>query len=334
MKKMPKQHLILLAFVVLALVGVSLAYAWGIFRQPLIQYSIDDPTYNKEYWYQEIGRYGPEGAYKAFLEKLDGESYTRTHFSAHAMGQALFKSQGVSGIRFCDGSFDFGCYHGFSLRAIAQGGKDTLIQLDQACTQSFGSLSGCKHGLGHGVLEYVGRNNINHALEMCKAFVYQPAKLLGCTSGVFMEYLTPLLVVEPVSRNFDPQNPYTPCIEVDQDFRPSCYFELGQWFRRTEGVNYGTLCGALEKDYAKYCFLGIGVDLTRGWKDTETLLEKCGRYTAENQLSCRAGAAWALIYDGSSSTVCEYGDVALTERCKKLADLTEGLDPSIEESLR
>ena len=321
-------------FFLLVIVLVALCGVFVYFSQSSISYSLDDPAYNKEYWNQEINRTGPVNAYKAFLEKLKEESYTRTHFSAHAMGQALFERQGMRGIAVCDGSFDFGCYHGFSLRAIAQGGKSALLELDTACTQSFGPLSGCKHGLGHGLLEYVGHSHIDRALEMCKTFVYQPVPLLGCTSGVFMEYLTPLLVVEPVSRAFDPANPYTPCTEVDEEFRASCYFELGQWLRRTEGVDYGALCGALTEDYARYCFLGIGVDLVRGWKDSETLIQKCARYEKEHEFSCRAGASWALIYDGASNSVCEYSDVALTEECKKTADLTEGLDVSIGESLQ
>lgn len=303
----------------------------------LAEYRPDEPAANKAYWVQQITRKGPADAYREFVEKNNVKNPQLQHFSAHVIGEVLYRQTGIDGIAFCGSEFSFGCYHGFATLAIAEGGEDALKELDAACEKTFGPLSGCQHGLGHGVLEYVGYQHLDNALSMCRSSVYQPVPLLGCTSGVFMEYLTPLAGIaeglEPEARDFNPGDPYAPCPSVQEVYRASCYFELGQWLRQTKDLDYGAVCGGLSETDRKYCFLGLGADFTRGWKDAETLIEKCARYAPDDELACRAGAAWQLLENGSSG-LCAYEDAELAERCVSLADLTEGLDPSIRASVQ
>jgi hypothetical protein len=324
------------------LIGVAIiaacAGAWWYAYSGHARYVSDDPAYNKAYWRHEIEDRGAAAAYKEFLEKTEGGSYSWTHFSAHAVGEILFETQGIGAIAICDDSFDYGCYHGFSSRAIALEGKEALLKINGICTELGDVVSACKHGLGHGVLEYMGPQNLNAALEMCETLVHQDGRLSGCLNGVFMQYLTPseqiLGTATEAPRHLDSEHPYAPCTDVGAEFQSFCYFELGQWFRRTEGVDYGALCGALQGEAAQNCFLGVGADLTRGWKDVNTLKTKCARYSEDNELSCRAGAAWAFAYNGRKTALCSYEDPEKENACVREADFTDGLDPSIEALLR
>lgn len=333
MKNVLSWPLVLALLVFCAVVLVFLAYHFG----SQLRYSPEDPGYNKQYWKQEIIRNGSEKAYGEFLQKNDLIPEARQHLFAHAFGEALFEERSIEAVLTCTDAYSFGCYHGLFSRAIAEGGKDALVKLDLACTEKFGNLSGCSHGLGHGILEYLGYESLNGALAMCSSFVSQPTPLLGCTSGVFMEYLAPLKGVDgalaPSSRPFDQERPFAPCTDVAEGYRSSCYFELGQWFRQTPHTDYGELCSRLSGTAKMSCFLGIGTDMTRGWKDAETLIDKCARYDAENELACRAGAAWSLIGSPVAVALCAYENAELKRVCIETADLTEGLDASIRESL-
>lgn len=301
------------------------------------RYNEQDSGYNKAYWRGEISRHGAEESYASFLQRNSSVPEVRQHLFAHAMGEALFEELGIEAVIVCTDAFSFGCYHGFSSRAIATGGIEALLKLDAACTQKFGNLSGCKHGLGHGILEYVGYGKIERALSMCAELVSQPTPLLGCTSGVFMEYLSPLTDsfggLESGSRMIDYAHPYAPCTEVAEEYQNSCYFELGQWFRQTPNTDYGGLCDALTGSRKEKCFLGIGTDMTRGWKDAATLIRQCARYSSENELACRAGAAWSLVGTQTAVQLCSYENTARSQKCIELADLTEGLDVSIRQAL-
>lgn len=338
MNNLPIHPLAVAVLVALGGVLSFVLYFAGNFVSPLLRYDPEDPGFNKGYWSQEISSAGAERAYEAFVEKNNLIPEARRHLFAHAMGEALFAELGIEAVATCTDAYSFGCYHGLFSRAIAEGGKDAVLQLDAACTERFGNLSGCSHGLGHGILEYVGYENLDKALSMCSSLVSQPAPLLGCTSGVFMEYLAPLKgsdgSLAPSSRPFDPELPFAPCTDVSEEYRSSCYFELGQWFRQTPGTDYGALCGRLEESAKRNCFLGIGTDMTRGWKDADTLIAKCARYDAENELACRAGAAWSLVGSPTAVALCAYGNAELTQECIEMADLTEGGDASIRRSLQ
>lgn len=337
MKKKSTRYLACIVFFVCAGALASALYATGLFTTGRLNYNEGDRGYNKEYWRQEIARNGAERAYGEFFEKNSLVPEARQHLFAHAFGEALFEKLGIEAVTVCSDAFSFGCYHGLFSRAIAEGGQDALIKLDAACRTEFGDLSGCSHGLGHGILEYVGYESLERALGMCTSLVNQPTPLLGCTSGVFMEYLSPLKDADgklaPSSRPFDANLPFAPCTDVSDEYRASCYFELGQWFRQTPDTDYGALCGALEVPAKQNCFLGIGTDMTRGWKDAETLIAKCARYDAENELACRAGAAWSLVGSPVAIALCAYEKIELRRICLEMADLTEGLDASIRQSL-
>lgn len=303
-------------------------------------YNPDSTTLNRLYWLYEIEHVGPEKAYKEFKEKNGRIAFDYQHLSVHVFGELLYETEGLLGIQYCDPSFGFGCYHGFFGRALSEEGVSAVKELDAICVEIYTPLgTGCQHGIGHGIMEYVGGNRINEALELCKETT-QLTPLLGCTSGVFMEYNRPLstkegVTLSPEPRPFDESNPYDPCISVDEKFRDSCFFELGQRYSlifREDAVMQTTLCSGLHNSRdVRHCYMGVGADLAPAFAfDVDLILSKCAAMGAQGELFCRAGASWSYYADPEkreqSGRLCMMATEEDTNNCKQLADLTEGLE--------
>lgn len=205
---------------------------------------------------------GPEKAYLLFKESIAMEDPDTQHNTTHILGESLYDVVGRSGLSVCDTSFNFGCYHGFFTRAVVREGLSIVSSLDEVC-QSSSAPSICQHGLGHGILEYLGYSKLTEALETCTR-TYQPDPLAGCTSGVFMEYNVPLVVegeqYSVVARPLvNEDEPYSPCTEIAAEFQQSCYHELPQWWNQVfEGdfARMGVACDTSK--YEEICFSGVG----------------------------------------------------------------------------
>lgn len=321
-------------------IGIALAAlvgGWLILHAIHSQEVLKDPAAARAYLAQEIVRQGPAKAYASFVAKNHTLPREDQHFSAHLMGEVLYAAGGVESIAICDSQFGFGCYHGLFGRAIAEGGVERIKELDDACVEAFGAFgTGCQHGIGHGILEYTGHDDISRALQLC-GDTTQLVPLLGCTSGVFMEYNTPLAgdpeSLAPQIRSFDALRPYEPCDEIDSAFQASCYYELGQWFIDTvsdETHDISSFCGALQGEARHHCYLGIGssVAITVEYEPGQTVA-LCERFAAEDALMCRAGAAWMFYANPEhrmhSKSICAYEDGERSARCTTRADFTEGL---------
>ncbi len=304
-------------------------------------YSDSDPAYNREFWNQKIEQQGGERSYELFKEYNAKAPEDRTHFAAHVFGEVLFGHLGTNGIIVCDSSFGFGCYHGFSARAISIGGTETIRELDSICVDIYGPLgTGCQHGIGHGILEYTGYQDIGKALALC-TLTTQLVPLLGCTSGIFMELKTPSSETENPERlqalqRFDPAHPYDPCPSVPGEYQASCYYEIGKWFRTQATMEYQQLCENLLGSARHHCFLGIGSAsvYSKNYSVAETLAE-CAQFANDDEFSCKAGASWAFVstpeYKQEARRLCSYSDPGRTSECLMRADLTQGLDPHLYE---
>ncbi len=315
----------------IVLVGIVGLMLWSY--QHSSQYQDDDPSYNSAYWEEQVHLRGGVRAYETFIQKNADAPLERQHFAAHVMGKALFSELGIEGLVICDMSFGFGCYHGFFAGALAEGGEARIKELDQVCVGAFGPLgTGCLHGIGHGILEYVGYERITDALTLCGKTT-QVVPLLGCTSGVFMDYLSPLAgegaTLIPSARNVDPMNPYDPCPQVSEEFKGSCYFEFGNWLRETGG-DFKTLCAGLSGFDRMHCFLGAGSAHALSSNDVDAVRAECMSLQEEDELSCRAGVAWGFFSGGHTEAdvlyACAYTDANRRHQCEDLSDLTHGFD--------
>jgi hypothetical protein len=306
-------------------------------------YKDGSPDFNREYWREKMKTQGVKRTYQEFRKKNATAPENRQHFSAHVVGGLMFDMVGAEGITMCDSDFGFGCYHGFSVRAIAHEGVEYVRDLYRVCVNTYGILgTGCQHGIGHGILEYVGYHRVVEALNICASSAPQVVPALGCTSGVFMEYFSPPSeregVVTQNVRSFDPKAPYEPCASVKEQFKKSCYFEFGKWLPKSGGgfsyENSGTVCAGLSGSDRTYCFFGIGTGAAhRTGYVPEQGLRLCALYEIGDELSCRAGLQWAFFatpeHRAGASEICAYADSEKALACTKLSDLTEGRDSNV-----
>lgn len=322
------------ALAVFAALTLALAAAILPLTETRIAYDPEDPAYNSDYWMQQIEKKGAKAAYEEFKQVAATAPEARTHLSAHVIGGLIGDTLGPDGITVCDPSFGFGCYHGFFGQVISTGGISLVKELDAACVQAYGRWgTGCQHGIGHGILEYVGYTRLAQALEICKE-TSQPTPLLGCTSGVFMEYNFPLAEGQSTTqRQFDPAKPHAPCDTVAEEFKDSCYVELGQWYRIMFGedaATLGSLCSALPERERTHCFLGIGSGLGSFSRyDVTQAITLCKEFSAEDEFRCRAGVWWSFYQvpeeRAKGGPACAYPDEADAERCRSLGDFTGGM---------
>lgn len=229
-------------------------------------------------------------------------SANNQHAIAHIFGEILYKSKGLNGITICDGSFAFGCFHGFLVNAIAQNGIDSIKKLDQNCYEKFGGYNlGCQHGIGHGIAEYYGSKQLAQALDACSTLLWKH-QLMGCAGGVFMEHIMPTLSDKPGSVQIYPVNllnPYLPCTQVKEKYRSECFYNLGNYFYHAMDKNPKqgiALCESIPKYYyQKTCLLGFGNALYSDNRNIFETIKACQQVTKKrSEVSCRAGAGWIL----------------------------------------
>jgi hypothetical protein len=179
------------------------------------------------------------------------------------------------------------------------------MQLADACRENLKSDSlaaSCEHGIGHGVLEYFGHENLVRALEGCRKIAKNPQS--GCYKGVFMEYNVPS-VLEGGKNNriryFDESNPFDPCYLLENEFRYACYFQLPQWWEKVMNEDYGrigVLCNEVsDAELKDACYKGVGnVAAPSSEYNVAETLKKCKSITHKRgEVLCRIIAARGFL---------------------------------------
>jgi hypothetical protein len=298
-------------------------------------------NYTKErtFWKKEIDKVGTEKAYEAFKLETNGKEFGIAHTLSHIMGELIYEKEGIKGIVVCDASFAFGCYHSFFGRAITDGGVESVFALDQECVKRFGLDRGlgCAHGIGHGLLGYLGDEKLVDALNTCNKLSWKE-KLGGCSSGVFMEYNfhTMQTLKGAVNRVFNPDRPYEPCTDIPKENRQACYFDQPQWWLRTFSDDFtkvGIFCqGVEDKTEQRACYLGIGnVAAPSADYDVKKTRQECSMLpNQEARAFCLARAAWAFISEPSAymraPEVCEGLSTSELRECPSLKDISRGVN--------
>ena len=285
----------------------------------------------RDFWINRVSSVGAHDAYEEFKHINALSDAGSQHLASHVIGNVLYEKEGANGVTVCDASFGFGCFHGFFGVALASEGVSAIKELDEACVDRFGELgTGCTHGIGHGILEYYGHERIHDALAICDDTT-QLVSILGCTSGVFMEYNTPLFETEDgglvtLPREFDSLNAYGPCGSVSEKYKQSCYFELGSWWELSLGKDWEkmeALCSALSNtENFKFCMLGVGHTIgNRVNYEVSEIGDACDAMGRDQRLYCRAGAHWMLYsnpdYRESAPELCEVFDEPQQSVCLK-----------------
>jgi hypothetical protein len=219
------------------------------------------------------------------------------------------------------------------IEAINTNGASAVLKLDQYCqeTKKGYYYPACQHGIGHGLVEYFGHKNIGKVLRYCS--LIQKNLLVGCSSGVFMEYFFPsaIFVNKNAYVSIKENDPFKPCTTIPSEFKPSCIYELPRLWKYTQ-KDYTILtkrCLSLKNlQLQKFCFRGLGYatgDTTN--PHPQFSLQVCSDMPDQNtKLYCLSGATWfyktvnrSEIAIHAINTLCSYSiDEPL---CKRLSDL-------------
>lgn len=255
--------------------------------------------------------YGGEEAYRLIKKTVERKSYPLAHNHLHLFGDVLYEVEGEGGFGVCDNTASFACFHGFFARAVTAEGLFAAEKLSEECKRIFQKNSiSCEHGIGHGIMEFLGQSRIADALEVCERMQKEPF-LLGCMGGVFMEYNFPADISVSEVRQFY-GDPYYPCDDLPKKYAPACFYEITQWWEKIFGTDYkkmGELCGKVKGDGEKeICFLGVGsmTAISTNYQKEEAK-ELCRKMHDQNyEMLCRAGALWGFYANPSIGKSAAY----------------------------
>ena len=204
-------------------------------------------------------------AYSVFLNVAGAASAESAHTLSHDIGAILYERYGLDGLRYCSDDFAFGCYHGLAGRFIEEQGPAGITQLTAVC-EKYRPLN-CLHGVGHGLMAYMGNDHLNEAIIYCPTIDSSP-----CTTGIFMEYF--LNTINPTDNArivaYDDADPTAPCaVLTEMQYMGACHYNLPKLWRwwisqDTDGtadrfVSIGLLCEKVrDHAYRASCFAGAG----------------------------------------------------------------------------
>lgn len=305
------------AAVVVAALALAALSVWGVYGFGLAKEERQSPrSAGSRAWEERIRALGAGEAYAALSSEAKALGPQEQHVAAHDFGSALYRVLGTEGLGICDAQFSFGCYHEFLGRAIADLGLASVAMLNDEC---FAALTesplSCQHGIGHGVIAFVGYDDdaLFEALDVCRDLPRNDS-IGGCYGGVFMEYnLQTMLGTEGRVRPAHEKSLQYPCNVVGEDFSSACYFWQPQWWRqyvRERGVEdlgevyrqIGSFCRDAPMPYRRTCFEGIGNNLPADAEfDPRRLKEMCeiAGETAHEELYCKLLAANSLSSGGA-----------------------------------
>ena len=282
-------------------------------------------------WKAIIELKGAAEAYKEFGTDFSSFNPGSRHSYAHSFGAALYVTEGPSGFPVCRDLFEYGCAHGFMVRALQMEGEGAVGRLADACRKQ-PYVSMCMHGIGHGLVSYVGYDlpSFEHSVSICRDIVHDTTTS-GCMGGATMEYGLKtmsfgLLSVAPVTE----ATKYEPCAKTGRDAKPACYFWLTGWWYSSLVTNeklspkdavakIGKFCELLpEQEYSGECFGGIGDNVAMAADyDAKKAIEFCEGAAKDpsERIYCKAYAENILL-----------GDTRTTENAPYLCNSEKGAD--------
>lgn len=182
-----------------------------------------------------IERVGPEQAQEDLLHSglpFDGQ----THLLNHTVGDYLYEKYKLGGLIFCRDYFLSSCYHGFVIRALADGGSNSLTKVMNTCWRKGERVAiQCAHAIGHGFLAYDGYKNFIKSLEDCDNLGTKSKNFpnFNCYDGAFMENVFAVHDDGKPSpdRWLNKDDPLYPCDEtkIPQKYIRACWSNQPSW---------------------------------------------------------------------------------------------------------
>ena len=134
------------------------------------------------------------GAVYAFavLKQAPVPPNTDLHLLGHAVGDELYKQEGLDGMQYCDHDLRNACSHSVVIGALLAEGMEVFNQVNEVCQKApggSGAYTMCFHGFGHGVLAFA-EYDIPDAVTLCKKIgteAYNNEEAAQCIGGMIME---------------------------------------------------------------------------------------------------------------------------------------------------
>jgi len=262
---------------------------------------------------------------------------TDLHLLGHAVGDILYKQQGVQGIKVCTNDFRNACSHSIVVALFLKDGEkaiDTISKVCQNAPGGKGAYTMCFHGLGHGVLAYTGYE-IEKAVPLCKktgTIARNNREYIECVGGMTMEMISgvhdPSLRVKQSSKYFKDDDPLSPCntAVIPTGAKDICYVYLTPHLFESAGADLGrpvekdfqkafSYCDSLtEKSERHACFNGFGKEFVvlvknRDIRDIANMTDGQLKqvyswcmlsYAADGQQSCIESAVNSLYWGGEN----------------------------------
>lgn len=259
-------------------------------------HNADSASERSREYTSEIQKLGARDAYLSFAKENNKRPHNKQHEYAHLFGEALYRTEGLSGFSVCDAQFAFGCYHEFIGQAIKENGTGVIASLNEGCRALRAGYLACQHGIGHGILAHVGygEETLQEAIALCSALP-DGDPIGGCYGGMFMEYNVHTMWGEDAApRVSESGSPFEPCSALQSDVRTACLYWQVQWWNQMDMApnsleafkKMGDLCRTARDKYGVYreCFEGVG-NITSVASDFEVprARELCGSAGATPQ---------------------------------------------------
>lgn len=225
---------------------------------------------------------------------IDGQAVGNAHGFAHIIGNKSYEKSGLEGIKICDDTFAFGCFHGVTEAMLLKQGVKKVKLIQDGCLKLFPpelsqDYTGCIHGTGHGLYGWED-GNLNKALGDCDALDEMYRQY--CYDGVFMENSS-----APANRVFKPEDPWKLCSILDERYHRNCARYQSQIFLGSSRAANSI------KTAGKYCSMGPSAILK------ETCYESLGYYVAQGALgdSTKIGDSCSQILEKDGVEICIRG---------------------------
>jgi hypothetical protein len=251
----------------------------------------------QEHLRKELQTLSAEAVQMELKEAYAQDGHGAQHMAFHYFGEILYELKGSEAFPMCKDWYGYGCPHGFLLSAIDSEGYAVVPLLDDACFERYGvsmETETCQHGIGHGLLEFSGRDP-HEAIKACD-LVDDVFPKLGCASGVFMEYFAPIDETTgstvDLAPAFDEKDPFNICDEFTGLSLATCLFEIQSWWQdvgKVTAIEVEALCNSVAEEEAReFCLIGYG-----NFKGpfVAQALPYCDKFEDEKSHAlCRAGA--------------------------------------------
>jgi hypothetical protein len=239
-----------------------------------------------------------------YLKTSWGDRPIQAHVLAHLIGKIAYEQLGKNGIRICDPSFAFGCYHGF-LAALVQDLGDRGIDIARTGCHALphqGDVIACLHGIGHGVMEWKGE--IHRAIARCEQFPL--TERAYCFDGAYMDF--DIDAMEYGDRTVtSTENPWSFCTgnRMPKNAQPMCIrnqtFLLISMGKTPQDV--AVACASLPAELKEMCISSIGIySADKKGRSAEMTERTCASFPAAKDVTdCEIYAAEEFVFENSDS---------------------------------